>query len=432
MTLRHFERAGEAYVLAMSDGALDLDECDAILDGFARAQQGDDTTHDIRRLSAFNEAVVKASCGRQDEAAARYERLVGEHRLRGIESLSACNNLFLLVERGRGPLDACFSPERLRELFHELRAGYRPDTARLLLGNAVGLLLARFVEAGDEAAFDLALESSQWILAVDAGDPLNYARAARVYYTRGRRERSYLVLADIAIAQAFRVAEAAGHTPAELHALQGLLWLERQDQTRAMEAFRSAVAVEEHHFVANMGLGVHALRLRDFAGAADLFAAAREGARGTEAGEAELALGVARRGLGDLKGAEECYRRARLPAGHPGPHYNLGILYQDHLATRRGLAATEVRRLNGLARRALATALGKLRRCNPLLCGLDWSRALRATEERIARIDEILAPNKRPRSTATAGEREGSRGSSHSIRGALASTDSGGPGRATE
>jgi tetratricopeptide (TPR) repeat protein len=103
----------------------------------------------------------------------------------------------------------------------------------------------------------------------------------------------------------------------------------------ALHHFEAAIADDPSSIMPWIDAGLIALQLRKYDAAARLFARAVELAPASY--DALVGLGIARRGLGDLDGAEASYEKARASDPTRGDaYYDLGLLYKDFRAMVAG------------------------------------------------------------------------------------------------
>jgi tetratricopeptide (TPR) repeat protein len=129
------------------------------------------------------------------------------------------------------------------------------------------------------------------------------------------------------------VLEAAGQESADIFNLRGLLFMEHDDQVRALRAFKKATELEPRHADAHMNMAMISIRFRDYKQAEESLGIAIKDKRQKKNIETYLALGVAQRGLRKYKEAEQSFKKAAEIRGSDArPLYNLGILYEEHIA----------------------------------------------------------------------------------------------------
>lgn len=332
-----FGRAVQAYASARADGKVTDDECDAVAAEFTRVYKAHGAA---MAIAEFNAGVVREECGQPDRAEAIYAGLVAAVPKFDL----AYNNLGVLYwKKGQ--------EEKALDLF---KRGVEANklSARAARNNVAGLLRDKYVDKGDVKLFDEAQTTIQGVLALDSSNKAAYENLARIYYDRGhRKDKSYLVLANLVVTQGMRVLANEDKKSADLHNIQGLLLLERDDQVSALKTFKSAVEIEPNHTEANLNIGFISIRFRDYATAETAFKTALKSPTEQKNLELWLALGVAQRGLKKYKDAETSYNQAvKLNAGDPRAFFNLGVLYQDHIAVQVD-DLDEVSKLGAVARK---------------------------------------------------------------------------------
>ncbi|MEM6991525.1 MAG: hypothetical protein AAF721_13535, partial [Myxococcota bacterium] len=170
---------------------------------------------------------------------------------------------------------------------------------------------------------------------VDSGNRLAYESLSRLYYDRGRlKDKSYLLLANLVIYQANQVLKKNDIKSPDLYNLKGLIYMERDNQVDALRSFKLATDVNPKHADAHMNMAMISIRFRDYKQAEESIKIAMKDGRQKKNVEAYIGLGVAQRGLRKYKEAEQAFKKAKeLNGKDPRPLYNLGILYQEHIAT---------------------------------------------------------------------------------------------------
>jgi tetratricopeptide (TPR) repeat protein len=364
-----FSRAVQTYAAARKDGKLGPDECEAVAGEFSRVYRSHGAA---LAIAEFNAGVIWEECGQPERAETIYSGLITAVPAFDL----AYNNLgVLLWKKGQD--------ERALDLFKQgvERGGL---TVRAARNNVAGLLRNKYVKSVDGGVFVEAESSSQRVLANDTANKAAYENLARLYYDRGlRKDRSYLVLANLVVTQGMRVLQDRGQESADLYNTQGLLLLERNDQVSALRAFKEAARIEPSHLEASLNIGFISIRFRDFATAEAAFAKALRSPTQQKNIEVWLALGVAQRGLKKYKECEASYQQAiELDAADPRAYFNLGVLYQDHIAVQSDVSLERSVQLGEVARthyRKFAELVGKNR---------AYAGRLLDTQDRIAILDE--------------------------------------------
>ncbi len=301
---------------ARASNVLDGAQCEALAGGFDRwfARTGDPRM-------AFDAGVVREACGEDDAAARSYRQAVSTRR----SFAPAHNNLGTLAYR-QGRIDAA-----IRHYQDALRAEPYALSPRHNLAHAYR---ERYLNLDDLSAFAKAERQLQAVLAIDSDNVRAHEGLARLYYHRAQAgELSYALLARVVLTQGQRLLEDQGRASAELWNLRGLLAVLQEDPSRARRSFERAIEVDPEHLDARLNAALIDLRLRNFAAADQNLTVASKLAHGDRALEVALARGVAKRGQRDYSAAETAYARAhQFAPDDPRAHYNLGILYQEHIA----------------------------------------------------------------------------------------------------
>lgn len=370
-----FQDAVKTYQAAKGDGKLSGDECEKVAGAFQKVYK----THGVQMaIAQFNSGVVLEECGQTDKAEGIYAQLTAQAPKFDL----AYNNLGVIYwKKGQ--------EAKALDMF---KKGVEANklAARAARNNVAGLLRNQFILNSDVNAFGEAEKSIQGVLALDSGNQAAYENLARIYYDRGhRKDKSYLVLANLVVTQGVRVLKTDGRESADLYNVQGLLLLERQDQVNALKAFKEAVRVEPNHVEANLNIGFISIRFRDYATAEKAFETALKDQRQAKNVEAHLALGVAQRGLKKFKEAEKSYNTAiKLNANDPRALFNLGVLYQDHIGTQDDVDTKKNEELITVAKGHYQKFIA--------LAGKDkqWSQQVLLAQDRIATIDQTFEFNK--------------------------------------
>lgn len=370
-----FLAAVKAYQSAKSDGKLSGDECERVAGEFQKVFKA----HGVQMaLAQFNSGVVWEECGQNDKAEGIYAQLISQAPKFDL----AYNNLGVLYwKKGQ--------ESKALDMF---KKGVEANklSARAARNNVAGLLRNQYITNVDANTFNEIEKAIQGVLALDSGNQAAYENLARVYYDRGhRKDKSYLVLANLVVTQGMRVLKTEGRESSDLFNIQGLLLLERQDQVNALKAFKESVRIEPNHVEANLNIGFISIRFRDYATAEKAFQIALKDPRQSKNPEAHLALGVAQRGLKKFKDAEASYNKAlKLNANDPRPFFNLGVLYQDHIGTQDNVDVKENEKLITVAKghyNKFIAAAGSNK---------QWAQQVLLAKDRIATIDQTFEFNK--------------------------------------
>lgn len=315
-TARELEDPAASFERARAAGTLDEESCRRHVAAFDQtfAKTGE-------AQHRFNAGVALETCGTPEQAKAAYLDAVRVEPSFGL----AYNNLGTLAYR-QGDTEAA-----VRWYRQATRAGDRILPPWI---NLAHLYRERYLESASTVDFDQAQRSLQAVLALDSDNLTAYEGLARLYYERAvTGDRSYALLADLVVTQAHRRAKATDRQSAELWNLQGLLALHEEQPTRALRAFEKAIELDDRHLDARLNAALLELELRNFSAAEENLEVATGLGSGARKVEATLALGVARRGTRDFSGAEVAYAQAHeLNGADPRPLYNVGVLYQEHIA----------------------------------------------------------------------------------------------------
>ena len=313
-----FERTVAAFSRARSKGTLDEATCKKLAGDFELA---DAAWREQEPVALFNAGAVWEACGKPGLAEAVYRELIGRRK-----SFAAAHNNLGVILWKRGQVE-----EASRQFKRAIDVDPHTPAPR---NNMAAALRRRYSASPDAAAFEQAELELQNALAVDSNNGRAYENLARLYYDRGRlRDKSYLMLADLVVTQATRLLEELDRPSAEIYNLRGLLFMERGDKVNALRAFKKATQVDAEHRGAHMNIAMVALRFRSYEQAeASLRVALRDEETKRDV-NAHLGLGVALRGQREYAAAEKAFKRALDVNGQdPRSLYNLGILYQEHLA----------------------------------------------------------------------------------------------------
>lgn len=270
----------------------------------------------------FNAGVVWETCGDDERAAATYRAVLQAYP----KFVLPMNNLGVLSWHDGQHATA------MRYFERAVKIDPRATEPRT---NLAAALRERYAAKTEDADFVAAEANLQNVLAVDSNNLQAYANLARIYYDRGRLDdRSYLLLSGLVVTQALRLSEVHGGSPAALHNLRGLLHMESGDQVAALRAFERSVESDPSHGDAHLNLAMVSIRFRDYARAEKSLSAVVASSEERDLTDAYLGLGVAQRGLRDYESAERSFHQARkIDKADPRALYNLGILYQEHIAT---------------------------------------------------------------------------------------------------
>ena len=314
-----FEKVVKRYETAKSRGKLSASQCEDLSKSFKKVYKkyGKQMT-----IAWFNSGAVWEECGETEKAEEIYQSItkaVPKYDL-------AYNNLGVIYWNRK-------QEGRALEFFNKaVKANPKTKAPR---NNLAAALRDKYAHKPSPPDFDKAEHELQSVLAVDSSNRLAYENLARLYYDRGRlADKSYLLLANLVVTQATRVLkEDLGVESADIANIKGLLFMERDNQVDALRAFKKAAELEPNHADAHMNIAMISLRFRDYQQAAKSINIALKDRRQKRNIETYLGLGVAQRGLRKYGEAEKAFKKAGdVKKSDPRPLYNLGILYQEHLA----------------------------------------------------------------------------------------------------
>lgn len=315
-----FSKVADRYAKAKAAGKLSPAQCDAFAREFEQLYKdhGEQLT-----VGWFNAGAVWEECGDLAKAEAIYEQIIKKVPKYDL----AYNNLGVIYWNRRDETKAL-------DYFKRAVAANAITTAPR--NNLAAALRNEYSSSPDQAEFEKAERELQSVLAVDSSNRLAYENLARLYYDRGRlKDKSYLLLADLVVDQATRVLkEEKGIESADLFNLKGLLFMQQDNQVKALQAFKKSAELEPNHADANINIALISIRFRDYGQAEKSLNIALKDGRQKKNIETYIGLGVAQRGLRKYKDAEEAFKQAlQIDGKDPRPLYNLGILYQEHVAT---------------------------------------------------------------------------------------------------
>lgn len=364
-----FEKAAAKYAKAKEDGELSGGECSSVASAFQKVY---DSYGDPMLIAGFNAGAVWDECKQTEKAAQIYEKL-------GRKNFHLALNNLGVIEWDKG------NQKKALDYFQKSVTADRAK-AFAARNNLAASHRDKYTETPNEKDFDVAQSMLQNVLAVDSSNRMAYENLARLYYDRGRlKDPSYLVLCRLVIAQATRLLTEAQEKSAELANLSGLLYMSEDNQVDALRMFKEAVRIEPNNPDANLNIAFISIRFRDFATAEKSLEIAMKHRSQKRNVEAYLAMGVATRGLRKFKEAEKFFNQAAKMAGSdPRPHYNLGILYQDHLVGEEGVDVKKMESLFNVAKdhykKGISDA-GSSKR---------WNGVKEAAKLRVYNIDEAI------------------------------------------
>lgn len=315
---KDFKAVADRYAAARKSGKLSGGQCDTFAKDFEKVykEHGKQMT-----VAWFNSGAVWEECGDVEKAAEIYKAIIQKVPKYDL----AYNNLGVIYWNRKQESKALDYFKKAVEVNPKTRAPRN---------NLAAALRDKYASSPAQPDFDQAELQLQSVLAVDSSNRLAYENLARLYYDRGRlKDKSYLLLANLVVTQATRVLKDEGLESADLYNIQGLLYMERDNQVDALKAFKKAAELEPSHADANMNIAMISIRFRDYEQAEKSLQIALKDNRQKKNIETYLGLGVAQRGLRKYKEAESAFKKAAdLDSKDPRPLYNLGILYQEHIA----------------------------------------------------------------------------------------------------
>lgn len=315
-----FQKVAERYENAKKSGKLSAAQCDDLSKAFKKVygQYGAEMT-----VAWFNSAAVWEECGDIEKA----EQIYLEITKKVPKYDLAYNNLGVIYWN---------RSQEQKALDYFKKAVEANPLTRAPRNNLAAALRNKYsASAAQQADFEKAEREIQTVLAVDSNNQLAYENLARLYYDRGRlKDKSYLLLADLVTTQATAVLKKADQESADIYNIKGLLFMQEDNQIEALRAFKKAAEINPNHADAHMNIAMISLRFRDYKQAETSLSIALKDKRQKKNIETYLGLGVAQRGLRKYKEAEESFKKAAsIDSKDPRPLYNLGILYQEHIAT---------------------------------------------------------------------------------------------------
>jgi tetratricopeptide (TPR) repeat protein len=313
-----FEAVAKRYSAARGSGKLSGSQCAELSDAFMKVykKHGKQMT-----VAFFNSGAVWDECGDTEKAEKIYKDVIAAVPKYDL----SYNNLGVIYWNRK---------QEAKALDYFKKAVDVNIATTAPRNNLAAALRDKYASKGTQSDFDTAERELQRVLAVDTDNRGAYENLARLYYDRGRlKDKSYLLLSDLVITQAKRVLEKKGKESADIYNLQGLLFMERDDQVRALRAFKKATELDPNNADAHMNTAMISIRFRDYKQAEQSLMVATKDRRKKKNIETYIALGVAQRGLRKYKEAEGSFKKAmELQGSDARPLYNLGILYEEHIA----------------------------------------------------------------------------------------------------
>lgn len=315
-----FKSVAEKYAAATKSAPLSKGQCESFAKDFKAVY---DKYGAQMTIAWFNAGAAYEECGEIDKAEEVYQAITKQ-----VPKFDLAYNNLGVIYWSRN--------QESKALDYFKKAVEVNPKTRAPRNNLAAALRNKYADSPQQPDFENAERQIQTVLAVDSGNRLAYENLARLYYDRGRlKDKSYLLLADLVVAQATRrLKEDYGIESADIFNIQGLLYMEKDNQVDALKAFKKAAELEPSHADANMNMAMISIRFRDYAQAEKSLGIALKDKRQRGNVETHIAMGVAKRGLRKYQEAEDAFKTAmKSKSGDPRPLYNLGILYQEHIAT---------------------------------------------------------------------------------------------------
>ncbi len=290
---RKFADAVRAY----NDGlSLKVVDWDALSRKF-QAVVDDDANH---AEAWFNLGVVAERRGNPDEAAGHYRKAIEKKPT----LKAAYENLAVLMANAGDRAGA-------EEQYKNVLRAYPGDAG------ARARLAVLYREAGDN---ERALELGREALLRDPKNVTAHKVVARVHLERGE-----LALARLVALRAVQ----HDATDAEAAYLLGEIREKEGDEAAAFAQYRKAVELRDDFLPARARVGTTALAHRDYASAADQFAAILR--HDPKNAPAQLDLAIALRGLGKIDEAFAAYEQAlKMAPNDPRPQYGIAQILHRH------------------------------------------------------------------------------------------------------
>jgi tetratricopeptide (TPR) repeat protein len=349
--LASFTAVARRYAAAKARGPLSANDCRQLPQAFVDVYREHGTALAIAK---FDAAATLQECGDIDRAVELYEELAREVPR------------FALTHNNLGVIYFSRKQESLA-LAAFTRAVEADTTITAPRNNLAAALREKYASKPVPDDFARAELEAQSVLALDSNNRLAFENLARIYYDRGRlQDRSYLMLAQLVITQGLAKVDKGSLAPsAELHNLQGLVMMQREDPVAALHAFKRAVELDAEHAGAHLNIALVAIRFRDYRTAEQSLELALVDRRQRRNVDAYLGLGVAQRGLRKYDAAHKSFEKALEVGADPRGLYNLGVLYQDHVGpandreTKKGFDKRPYERARGYFAKFVAKAGGQ-------------------------------------------------------------------------
>jgi tetratricopeptide (TPR) repeat protein len=314
-----FAKVTKNYEAARASGKLSGAQCDSFSRDFKKIYKG---YGKVMTIAWFNAGAVWEECGEVEKAEEIYLAIV-----KAVPNYDlAYNNLGVIYWNRK---------QESKALDYFKRAVKANNKTKAPRNNLAAALRDKYAASPQSEDFANAEREIQSVLAVDSSNRIAYENLARLYYDRGRlKDKSYLLLAQLVVTQANRVLKEDGLESADIYNIDGLLYMERDNQVDALKSFKKAAEIDANHADAHMNIAMISIWFRDYPQAEKSLTIALKDKRQRKNVETYLGLGVALRGLRKYPDAEKAFKKAdSLAKNDPRALYNLGILYQEHIAT---------------------------------------------------------------------------------------------------
>lgn len=297
-------------------GAWTLDKCTAAASKFEAVA----SAHDKMVEAYFNAGVAYQKCGDAKNAEAMYQRAISINP----SHAPSLANLGEIYFRGG-------NEERGKQYFEQaVKADPKITAAR---NNLAWILYTKIRKTEDAATRkryeDEALGHLQRVLAVDNDNIVAYTIMALLYMEGWEKNKSRLDVAKLLLEEGKKRKD----NYAPLYNAWGLLYLHRQDVSRALEQFRRAVELDPSFTEARMNVAQLVLSFRKYDEAEQQFRAVldQKGISKEVRYDATVGLGVALRGQKKIDEAAAMYEAAmKLMPERGDAYYNMGVLWKDY------------------------------------------------------------------------------------------------------
>lgn len=316
-----------AFFQEQAKGGWTRDECTAAARKFESVAE----TYDKLIEARFNAGLAYQSCGAMKDAERQYQAALKINSGHGA-SLANLGKIYF----------AGGNEARARQYWEQaIAANIQTASAHTNLA----WLLVRDIQQGKAQLRDVektALNHLQRALAVENDNIEAYVVLALLYMEGSDKNKSRLTISKLVLDKGKKCgamegvaadAGCEGDKFAPLHNALGLLALKQDQVAESLGHFLKAVELDPALIEARMNVGNIVLGFRKYDEAAANFDAVLK--LSPRSYDAMIGLGVAKRGLKDLDGAESAYKKAgELDSVRPEAFYNLGVLYKDFRANK--------------------------------------------------------------------------------------------------